>query len=206
MTRRTGPTDELRVPELTAGARRIVEVASELFYRQGIHSVGVDTIARESGITKRTLYDRFSSKDTLVAVYLQARHQAWWAQLEQRLADPSPPRVLTVFDVYADSELTSDRGCAFLNAAGELNSDHPGYRVVRAHKRAMRERLTDLVRTDHPNIDEPEMVAEQLFLLLEGAIAHRGIDGDGHLFNTARSLAARLVTQSPYAPADQSIQ
>ncbi|GAA2102757.1 helix-turn-helix domain-containing protein [Brevibacterium salitolerans] len=182
---------ELQVPELTAGAQRILDVASELFYRSGIHAVGVDTIARESGITKRTLYDRFGSKDRLVMVYLQARHQAWWQDLERRIAEASSPRVLAVFDAYADG--ASDRGCAFLNAAGELASDHPAYQVVRAHKQAVRSRLAELVRGDRPDIDDPEQLAEHLYLLLEGAIAHRGIDGDAVRLACVRQLAERLA-------------
>lgn len=85
---------------LTAGARRILEVASELFYFRGIHAVGVDTIAAESGVTKRTLYDRFGSKDTLVATYLQARDQRWRQLVTDRLqSTPSATvtRVLAPF-------------------------------------------------------------------------------------------------------------
>lgn len=188
--------EELRIPELTAGARRIVEVASELFYRQGIHAVGVDTIARESGITKRTLYDRFGSKDALVAVYLQTRHQRWWELLERRITDTPSPRVLAVFDAYADDEWASDRGCAFLNAAGELPAGHPAYQVVRAHKQAVRDRLAELVRADCPDADDPETLAKHLFLLLEGATAHRGIDAETALLASARELAEHLVLQS----------
>ncbi|MEI2774875.1 MAG: TetR/AcrR family transcriptional regulator [Tetrasphaera sp.] len=187
--------DELRVPELTPGAQRIVEVASELFYRRGIHAVGVDTIARESGITKRTLYDRFGSKDALVAVYLRARHQAWWQHLEHQIAETPSPRALAMFDAYADQGWASDRGCAFLNAAGELAADHPAYPVVRAHKQAVRDRLTELVRADCPDADDPETLAEHLFLLLEGAVAHRGIDDNTALLTSARELAEHLVLQ-----------
>lgn len=194
--------EELRAPELTRGAQRIVEVASELFYQQGIHAIGVDTIARESGITKRTLYDRFGSKDALVAVYLQSRHQAWWKRLEQRIAEASSPRVLAVFDLYGDSTWASDRGCAFLNATGELPAEHPAYRVVRAHKRALRDRLAELVRADCPDESDPKRLAEHLFLLLEGAIAHRGIDGDKTLLMTARQIAENLVSPGPGFPSD----
>ncbi|ACV05865.1 transcriptional regulator [Kytococcus sedentarius DSM 20547] len=183
----------LQVPELTPGAQRIVEVASELFYRRGIHAVGVDTIARESGITKRTLYDRFGSKDALVAVYLQSRHQRWWELLERRITDTPSPRVLAVFDAYADDEWASDRGCGFLNAAGELAAEHPAYQVVRAHKQAVRDRLAELVRADCLNVDDPETMAAHLFLLLEGAIAHRGIDDETALLTSARELAEHLV-------------
>lgn len=188
------PFEVLPVGELTPGARRILDVAGELFYRRGIHAVGVDVIAAESGITKRTLYDRFGSKDKLVATYLRDRHHRWWGRMEQRLdAEPSSP-VLAVFDSYfADAE-PSNRGCAFLNAAGELPFGHPGYEVVRAHKQAVRQRIAALLRAHHPALyAEADGVADEIFLLLEGAIAHRGIDSDDRLLAQARSTTARLL-------------
>jgi AcrR family transcriptional regulator len=178
--------------QLTPGARRILEVASELFYQRGIHAVGVDTIAAESGVTKRTLYDRFGSKDNLVTAYLRARHRAWWQRLEERLAAAPGSRTLAVFDAYAEDLLPADRGCGFLNAAAELPREHPGYRVVQVHKRAVRRRLEELLREERPEL-QAEITAEHLFLLLEGAIAHRGIDGDGHLARRARSIATQLL-------------
>lgn len=178
-------------PRLTPGARRILEVASDLFYHRGIHAVGVDTIAAESGVTKRTLYDRFGSKDALVTAYLQARHDQWWARLEDRLEAAGQPRALAVFDAYTRDELPLDRGCAFLNAAGELPAGHPARAVVREHKAAVRRLLTDLVREDRP--DDADAVAGHLFLLLEGAVAQRGVDGDaGHLL-AARALAEQVL-------------
>ena len=134
--------DEVR---LTPGARRILEVASQLFYRDGIHAVGVDTIAAESGVTKRTLYDRFGSKDALVAAYLRRRHELWWQQFEQRIAGAESPRALVVFDAYLDDATMVSRGCAFVNAAAELPRDHAAYTAIREHKQAVRDRLAELV-------------------------------------------------------------
>ncbi|MFS0884398.1 TetR/AcrR family transcriptional regulator [Aeromicrobium sp. 179-A 4D2 NHS] len=176
---------------LTPGARRILTAASDLFYRHGIHAVGVDAIADASGVTKRTLYDRFGSKDVLVATYLRARHEQWWERLEQRLASSPAPRALALFDAYAHDAPSIDRGCAFLNAAGELPAEHPGQAVIRVHKRAVRERLEQLVREDRPGLDAPD-TADHLFLLLEGGVAHHGIDG-GRLLGAARGIAARLL-------------
>lgn len=184
--------DALEVPELTPGARRILETASQLFYRHGIHAVGVDRIAAESGVTKRTLYDRFGSKDALVAAYLSARHQAWWSGLEERLAQADGSRVLVVFDAYADETFTTDRGCAFLNALAELQADDPAHPVVRAHKAAVRSLLAELVREEVPGA-EAKGTADHLFLLLEGAIVHRGIDAGGGLSRAARRIAAGVV-------------
>lgn len=188
------PSAVLQVPRLTPGAQRIVEVASRLFYRHGIHAVGVDTIAAESGITKRTLYDRFGSKDQLVAVYLQARHRRWWQRMERRLAQEQETPVLALSDSYAEDSETSDRGCAFINAAAELPANHPAYRVIRAHKQAVLNRLVELLDTGSAVDDEDTVaVAQEIYLLLEGAIAHRGIDGDDRLMQRAREATARLI-------------
>lgn len=180
---------------LTPGARRILDVASELFYRHGIHAVGVDRIAAESGITKRTLYNRFGSKDALVTAYLQERDERWWVHVHERLTGAAAPRALVVFDAYTDSPLGVDRGCAFLNGAGELPADHPGFAVIAAHKEAVRELLCRLVAEDQPGRDDPEALAAHLFLLLEGAIAHRGIDHDDRRLTEARALAAELLQE-----------
>lgn len=187
--------DVLQVPELTPGARRILETASDLFYRHGIHAVGVDRIAAESGVTKRTLYDRFGSKDTLVATYLAARHEAWWTRLQERLDQAECSRVLVVFDAYSDESFTTQRGCAFLNALAELEAGDPAHPVVRAHKAAVRRLLVEVVRDEVPGADA-EATADHLFLLLEGAVAHRGIDADGRLSRTARRVAAGIVAAS----------
>ncbi|WOF24619.1 helix-turn-helix domain containing protein [Microbacterium betulae] len=193
MTPDREPDEVLLAPALTAGARRILEVASDLFYRRGIHAVGVDTIAAESGVTKRTLYDRFGSKDGLVEAYLQARHQRWWERMERRLAEHPASRVLAVWDSYTQDAESSDRGCAFINAAGELPVDHRGHRVIRAHKQAVRRRLADLIRTDHPEAGDADTAADLVFLLLEGAIAHRGIDGDDEMLRSGRDMTERLL-------------
>ena len=125
---------ELVLPDLTPAAGRILDAAAELFYLHGIHAVGVDTIAAASGVTKRTLYDRFGSKDVLVATYLRARHVAWWARLDERLEVAPAPRALAVFDAYAEDAPSVERGCAFLNAAGELPADSAGQRRARSRR------------------------------------------------------------------------
>lgn len=142
----------------TAGAQKILEVASRLFYQHGIYNVGVDTIAAESGFTKRTLYDRFGSKDQLIAIHLKARHQRWWSRMEERLA---------------------------------LD---PAYAVVQEHKRLVLKRLTAFIEDQQPRIDNAERVAQQVFLLMEGAIVHLGVDGDDRLFASARDMAKQLIS------------
>src|SRR5690554_2959353 len=99
--------------KLTAGALKILAAASELFYEHGITAVGVDTIAAHSGVTKRTLYDRFGSKDALVVAYLRRRHEDWWSRWEKRIATAPRPRALTAFNSYAEDARPAGRGCAF---------------------------------------------------------------------------------------------
>src|SRR5690606_5720 len=106
--------------KLTAGARRSLDAASELVYERRINAVGVDAIAAQSGMTKRTLYDRFGSKDALIVAYLRRRHDQWWSRWEERLTEAVVPQALTVFDSYAEDARPAGRGCAFLNAAAEL--------------------------------------------------------------------------------------
>ncbi|GAA1798722.1 MULTISPECIES: TetR/AcrR family transcriptional regulator [Brevibacterium] len=198
----TTAEDPLTPPQLTAGAQRILETAAGLFYSRGLHAVGVDTIAHESGRTKRTLYDRFGSKDALVVTYLQVRHHTWWSRLEQRLAaldvddiderSAARDRVLAVVDSYSlDADTTAERGCAFVNAAAELPADHPGRAVIRAHKARVVDLLAGILDTGgHP---APEALAEHVFLILEGAIVHRGLDGDDHRLQSARALIGDLL-------------
>jgi AcrR family transcriptional regulator len=126
--------DDLRAdaePALTPAGLRVLDAATELFYRRGIHAVGVELIAERAGVTKKTLYDRFGSKDALVAQYLRRRGGRWQRFLLDRL-DQRPhgaDRALAVFDAAAEWHARSQRGCAFVNAYAELGFD--GYRPLR---------------------------------------------------------------------------
>ena len=187
-------TDFPDLSDLTPGAERILDVASQLFYEQGIHSVGVDTIAAESGISKPVLYTNFGSKDGLIVAYLLHRHRWWWALLEEEVARAESPRALAFFDVYAADHGTPRRGCAFINAAAELAPEHPGFDVIRYHKHSICDLLEELVKEDSaPDIDH-RMVANHLFLLLEGAYAHRPIYGAEMVWQ-GREMAARLLSR-----------
>lgn len=174
--------------DLTPGALRIVEAATALFYAHGIAAVGVETIAATAGVTKRTLYDRFGSKDALVCAYLRRRDEQWTARWEERIAAADGPAALTVFDAYAEDADPSGRGCAFVNAATELTDDHPATAIIRAHKAAVRARIAQLLGTD-----ADAALAEHVFLLAEGAIAQQGVDGDSGHLRRARDLAATLL-------------
>jgi AcrR family transcriptional regulator len=151
---------------------RILQTASDLFYRHGIRVVGVEAIAEAAGTNKMTLYRHFSSKDELVAEYLRgfARQvTASWDRLEA--AHPGDPRAQLQGWLRAMGEHLANRdqrGCAFCNAAVELpEKGHPARRVIEEFKTAQRERLIRLCRA--AGVCDPETLADELFLLLEGA-------------------------------------
>jgi AcrR family transcriptional regulator len=150
---------------------RILQAARELFYRDGINAVSVDAIASAAATNKMTLYRHFSSKDELVAAYLQTlanEGDALWG--EAQAAHPGDPDRQLRFLLRNVCEFAGDsgRGCALANAAVELaERRHPARRVVEAHKRRQCERLVALVR--EAGYAQPERVAEELFLLVEGA-------------------------------------
>ncbi|HVY57638.1 MAG TPA: TetR/AcrR family transcriptional regulator [Xanthobacteraceae bacterium] len=151
---------------------RILTAAAELFYRHGIRAIGVEAIADAAGTNKMTLYRHFTSKDELVAECLRRLAKKADSIWDRLAADhPGDPRAqlhawLTMAaGCIADPD---DRGCALVNAAVELpEKDHPARRVVEELKSAQRERLVALCRT--AALSQPELLADQLFLLFEGA-------------------------------------
>jgi AcrR family transcriptional regulator len=151
---------------------RLLSVASELFYRHGIRAIGVEAIAEAAETNKMTLYRHFPSKDELVAEYLRRfaeEAKSSWDQLEaDHPGDPLAQLRAWLEDMAAHVASGDERGCALANAAVELpDKDHPARRVIEAFKNAQRERLIQLCAA--AVLAEPEMLAYELFLLLEGA-------------------------------------
>jgi len=151
---------------------RILQVARELFYRDGIRAVGVEAIAAAAGTNKMTLYRHFASKDELVAAYLKelaSQGEALWDEAKVRHpgnAEAQLRYLLRRVSQFADE--CSGRGCALANAAVELpERAHPARKVIEAHKNRTRERLVALCRG--AGYLHPESLADELFLLVEGA-------------------------------------
>lgn len=156
---------------LTPAGRRVLDVASRLFYAEGIHAVGVEAIAATAGVTKKTLYASFGSKDRLVAAYLAERDERWRRWLTGRVeehAGSATDRLLATFDAmgaWIDKE--DPRGCGFVNAIAEIPSaEHPGHAVVVEQKRWLRDYLTELASA--AGAAAPEDVGKALMLLHEG--------------------------------------
>ena len=182
-------------PPLTPAARRILDAASRLFYARGLHAVGVDTIAAEAGVTKKTLYDRFGSKEALEVAYLRARDARWEVLLGRALeAHPAPgvDQVLAVFDaVEAWSAADGGRGCAAINARAEVeDGDHPVAVEVSRQKSWVRELLESECRG--AGLARPGELADALMLLYDGALAGSGTGVPAEPFQAARRAAAAL--------------
>ncbi len=181
------------------GAERLLEAASDLFYREGIRAVGVDTVSERAGVSKRTLYNRFGGKDGLVAEYLRRRDEKWKAYLREATEDGAEPRekLLAVFEAYEEWLVGEDfRGCAFANAAAEIpDPDHPVRAVARRHKEGVEEHLA--VLAEEAGFDEPRTLAGRLLLLLEGAAATAAMRRSREPLGVARSLARELLGARP---------
>ena len=179
---------------------RILRAARELFYRDGINSVSVDAIATAAGTNKMTVYRQFSSKDELIAAYLAelaAEGEGVWE--EARAAHPGDPDAQLRYVMHKVSQWASQstaRGCALANAAVELaERRHPARRVVEAHKRKQCDRLVALVR--EAGYVKPERLAEEIFLLVEGArvsLQSVGREGPGRRLY---ALACELLDSAP---------
>ena len=168
---------------------RILATAAELFYRQGIRAIGVDAIVEQAGTNKMTLYRHFASKDELVAEYLQreaASADRIWSDIAARHPNDPLAQLRAWFREMSNHASSADhRGCALANAAIELpEEDHPARAVVREHKNGTRDRVVKLARA--AGMTEPKMLADELFLLLEGArVTAQSVGREG--------LGARLV-------------
>src|SRR5580692_10738812 len=167
---------------------RILETADKLFYLQGIRAVGVDTIAAEIGISKRTLYNHFPSKDALIAAYLERRF------VQPRPSDKPPvEQILGTFDSLERRFSAKDfRGCPFVNAVAELGTeDHAVRKVAFAFKDGRRARFRDLLKElDVANADD---LATQLQLLIDGAIAADLVRSDPAMARAAKKAAMVLL-------------
>ena len=191
------PMSEKRFEKPTMN-ERILETADRLFYLQGIRAVGVDTIAAEIGISKRTLYNHFPSKDALVAAYLERRF------VQPRPSDKSPvEQILGTFDSLERRFGSKDfRGCPFVNAVAELGTeDRSVKKIAVAFKESRRLWFRDhLVQL---GVAEAEGLATQLQLLVDGSIAQNLVRDDPAMARAAKE-AARVLLENAGVNVDDS--
>lgn len=155
---------------------RIFETACDMFYKQGIRCVGVDTIASEAGTNKMSFYRNFASKDVLVAEYLKSleeEHWAWWDETIAPYAGDARRQIEAIFDAWVLKSRKQDgHGCAFVNAAVEIReAEHPGLEVVHKAKAEKRRRFRKLAK--QAGASAPDQLGDALTLLAEGGAMSR---------------------------------
>lgn len=180
----------------TPKARAVLDAASALFYAHGIHAVGVDAIAERAGVTKKTLYDRFGSKERLVVEYLTGRDARWRVLLDGHLdrAGPGPQeRLAAVFAASAAwARDHGGKGCSMINAHAEISDPrHPAHAVIVGQKRWMLTLFADIAR--EAGATDPDLVAGQVMLLHEGAVVTAGMGVVDDPFRRAADVAATLL-------------
>jgi AcrR family transcriptional regulator len=182
-----------KAPATPTARERLLTAANELFYSEGVHTVGIDRVIERAGVAKASLYNTFGSKDELVKAYLESRHATVSRRITKYLERFGTPRerLLGVFE--AQGELfaeTGFRGCAFVSASAES----PGELVQHAaddYRLWVRTLLTDLAR--EAGAPAPELLGRQLHLIYDGASLSARMDHDPAAATAARAAAEALL-------------
>ncbi|MBB6010869.1 AcrR family transcriptional regulator [Aquamicrobium lusatiense] len=185
-----------------AAAKRILDVARDLFYRQGIRAIGVDEIVRTAGVAKPSLYRAFSSKDELAASYLRQYDREFWERFDEAVAaHPDNPRAQILAFLTRVGQRTQTpayRGCGMTNAAVEYpEPDHPARRVSEDNKRELRRRLREMARG--MGAADADTLGDGLLLLIEGAYISGQLFGAGGPAQAVARNAELLIDASPKA-------
>jgi AcrR family transcriptional regulator len=190
-------TNESTVERVSA-RERLLAAASELFYEEGVHTVGVDRIVERAGVAKATLYTQFGNKDGLIRAYLIARHDRTRERMTRELAarfHTPRERLLGVFEVQGLSFVEPDfRGCAFVSANAESTPGTGVEEVTEDYREWIRALFSGLAK--EAGVPEPERLAQQLVLLYDGAGISAWMDHDDHVANVARTVAEALIDSS----------
>jgi AcrR family transcriptional regulator len=183
-------------PKLSA-RDRLLASANELFYQEGVHSVGIDRVIEHAGVAKASLYNSFGSKEELVHAYLLGRQATTTARVTAAIEAQDNPRdqVLAVFESQAESQRRPGfRGCAFAAASAESKPGGLVEEATRGYRdwfRALFTRLATEAGAQHP-----ETLGRQLQLLYDGAASSGNLDHDASAATTARAAAEVLLDAS----------
>jgi AcrR family transcriptional regulator len=179
---------------------RIIAAAAKLFYSEGIRRVSVDAVAEKAGVTKRTLYYHFDSKDELIAAYLNARDQpnlALFARWFQEADGSLATKVENIFKNLAQSARHPKwKGCGFLRTAAELAAmpGHPAMKVGARHKTGVETWLARVISSD--GIKHPDELARQIVILMDGAFSTTLVHRNASYTEAAGRAAASLIRAS----------
>jgi AcrR family transcriptional regulator len=184
-----------QAPTARQSARdRLLAAANELFYNEGVHTVGIDRIIEQAGVAKASLYNTFGSKDELVRAYLETRQASLVRRIMRAVDHYDTPRerLLAVFE--GQQELFAQpnyRGCAFARASAESQPGDVAEQATEAYRQWVRALLTELAA--QAGAPEPELLSRQLHLLYEGSAQSARMDADPAAAATARAAAATLL-------------
>jgi AcrR family transcriptional regulator len=189
-----GPEGAIAPGERLSARAKLLAAAGELFYEEGVQSVGIEKVIERAGVAKATLYGNFKGKDDLVRAYLEERHAVRQANILARQAQADDPRgkLLAIFDALDDSLARPGyRGCAFVRASAEMRPESAGRAVCENARKWTRELFAGLAR--EAGARDPELLAHQLVLLYDGASVSAQMDQDRAGARAARAVAAQMV-------------
>jgi AcrR family transcriptional regulator len=183
------PTAERR-----SARERLLMAAEELFYSEGINTVGIDRIIERAGVAKASLYDCFGSKEELIRSYLSARHESRRQRITAGLERFTTPRerLLGVFDIQSETFRANNfRGCPFVRATAEVKPDSSVRVVADESREWLRSLFADLAR--EAGAPEPQVLADKLLLLYDGAAVAAQMDRSKDAAAGAREVAEVLL-------------
>lgn len=180
----------------SSARQRLLDTARVLFYREGIRAVGVDTIVEHSGVGKATLYRHFPAKDDLIVAYLMEvdRDDRRWFEETTTVPGRSPKEQLLAWFDACEQRIKEPgfRGCPFLNAMAEIaEPEHPAYQFSVKHERDLRDSLAELSR--QAGARDPEQLADQLLLIVNGALASASLFGEHSPARQLKAIGAHLI-------------
>ncbi|MGW3915895.1 TetR/AcrR family transcriptional regulator [Streptomyces sp. NPDC005070] len=182
---------------------RLLEAADELFYSEGVRTVGIDRVIEHAGVAKASLYNTFGSKEQLAGAYLELRGSRIQDRINRVLARYATPRerLLGVFEAQSEALATPGyHGCPFVRATAEAPEDSSITRIAESHRAWLRDLLTGLAAES--GYAEPGHLARQLHFLYDGAANAVRMDNDSSAGAVARDAAAALLDAARLAEPD----
>jgi len=199
------PHPPARRPVSAAHAQaRLLDAADELFYREGVRNVGIDSLVALAGVNKMSLYRQFESKDALLLAYLERQDQCFWDKFETSIAKhPDAPQLQLpqFFNDWAQRASAPDyRGCPFVNVAAEFaDPEHPARRFVLGNKTRLLARITEIVTAI--GVADPMTLAYGIALMIEGCYTASQTYGPGHpMLHAAADCVAGMIARASTPP------
>ncbi len=197
LTKKNDRSTLCHMNEITSNDTRdiILDVTEKLIYKSGIAATGMDLLVKTAGVSRKSIYRYFANKEELVVAALQRRDERWmhWYRTEVGKARTPADRLLNLFSVlksWFDSE--GFRGCAFINTSGETGDPQDPVRLVaKDHKQKLLDYVCELC-TEY-GAEDPQSLARQLLILIDGAITLALVMGDHSAADNAQCMARKLL-------------